>query len=109
MSTDEAVLIDTASDLVERFMRLGADHAEVVASSGCELSTRVRLGKTEQVEEAGHHHVSLRAIREARVATTSTSDLSTEGLERCVRDALELLALTEPDPDAAPAPPEQLA
>lgn len=109
MPSHEALLVDTASSLVERLQKLGADHAEVVAYSGWELSTRVRLGKVEQVEEAGHRHVSLRAIRDARVASTSTSDLSPEGLDRCVRDAIDLLSLSEPDPDAAPALTEQLA
>lgn len=102
-------LIDTATSLVERLKKLGADHAEVTASSGWDLTTRVRLAKVEQVEEAGHRHVSVRAIRDARVALTSTSDLSPEGLARCVSDALELLDLSEPDPDAAPADPAQLS
>ncbi len=108
MASNESMLLDTATTLVERLRKLGADHAEVTAYSGWELSTRVRLGKVEQVEEAGHRHVSLRAIRDARVALTSTSDLSDEGLDRCVRDAMELLSLSEPDPDAAPARAEQL-
>ncbi|HEY5959612.1 MAG TPA: DNA gyrase modulator, partial [Polyangiaceae bacterium] len=106
---EEAILIDTATSLVERLRKLGAQHAEVSAYSGWDLSTRVRLGEVEQVEEAGHRHVSIRAMRDARVASTSTSDLSAEGLDRCVTDAIELLSLSEPDPDAAPAAPEQLA
>lgn len=109
MEQVDASLIDTATSLVERLKKLGADHAEVTASSGWDLTTRVRLAKVEQVEEAGHRHVSVRAIRDARVALTSTSDLSSEGLDRCVNDALELLTLSEPDPDAAPANPDQLA
>jgi PmbA protein len=107
--TDEALLIDKATSLVERLRKLGADHAEATAYAGWDLSTRVRLGEVEQVEEAGHRHVSIRAMRDARVAITSTSDLSADGLERCVSDAIELLSLSEPDPDAAPAAPEQLA
>lgn len=109
MQNHDTLLLETATSLVERLRKLGADHAEVTASSGWDLSARVRLGKVEQVEEAGHRHVSLRAIRDARVAMTSTSDLSPEGLERCVSDALDLLSLSEPDPDAAPARADQLA
>jgi PmbA protein len=109
MASDEQMLIDTATSLVERLRKLGADHAEVSAQAGWELSTRVRLGNVEQVEEAGHHYVSVRAIRDARVAIASTSDFSSQGLDRCVTDAIELLSLSEPDPDAAPARPEQLA
>jgi PmbA protein len=102
-------LLELASQLVERARKLGADVAEASARTGWELSAKVRLGKTELVEEAGHHGVSLRVIRGGRVATTSTSDLTPHGIERCVADALELCALSEPDPFAGPAPDELLA
>jgi PmbA protein len=109
MPSNEMSLINTATSLVERFRKLGADTAEVSASSGWELSTRVRLGEVELIEEAGHRHVSVRVIRDARVALTSTSDLTPEGLDRCVNDAIEQLDLSEPDPDAGPADPALLA
>lgn len=102
-------LLELASDLVARARKLGADVAEASARSGWELSAKVRLGKTELVEEAGHHGVSLRVIRGGRVATTATSDLTPRGIERCVADALELCALSEPDPFAGPAAVEQLS
>lgn len=101
-------LLTLASDLVERARKLGADVAEASARTGWELSAKVRLGQTELVEEAGHHGVSLRVIRDGRVATTSTSDLTPRGIERCVADALELCALSEPDPCAGPAALELL-
>ena len=109
MSTDANDNLEIAHGLVARLLQMGADHAEVTAYSGWELSTRVRLGRVEQVEEAGHRHVTVRVIRDARVASTSTSDLGRDGLDRCVHDAMDLLSLSEPDPDAAPASPEQLA
>lgn len=109
MQALDTSLVDLAVSLVERLRTMGADHAEVSASSGWDLSTRVRLGKVEQVEEAGQRHVSVRAIRDARVALTSTSDLSPDGITRCLNDAMELVGLSEPDPDAAPASPHQLA
>lgn len=96
-------LLELAADLVARARKLGADVAEASARTGWELSAKVRLGKTELVEEAGHHGVSLRVIRGGRVATTATSDLTARGIERCVADALELCALSEPDPFAGPA------
>lgn len=95
--------------MVDRARKLGADVAEASARTGWELSAKVRLGKTELVEEAGHHGVSLRVIRGGRVATTATSDLTAAGIERCVADALELCALSEPDPFAGPAATEQLS
>lgn len=102
-------LEETASSIVARLRSQGADAAEVSASSGWDLSTRVRLGEVELVEEAGHRHISLRAIRDHRVALTSTSDLTEEGISRCIADAIELMTLSEPDPDAAPAEVSELA
>jgi PmbA protein len=102
-------LLELAQDLVDRARKLGADVAEASARTGSELSAKVRLGNVELVEEAGHHGVSLRVIRGGRVATTSTSDLTPRGLERCVADALELCALSEPDEFAGPAPVELLS
>ena len=110
MEKNEAqALTDLASRLVERARAGGADIAEASARSGWELSTRVRLGEPELVEEAGHRSVALRVIRGQRVALTSTSDLSEAGLSRCVADALMLAELSEPDPYAGPAEPELLA
>src|SRR5688572_11136738 len=102
-------LLELAGDLVARARKLGADVAEASARTGWELSAKVRLGKTELVEEAGHHGVSLRVIRGGRVATTSTSDLTARGIERCVADALELCAHSEPDEFAGPAAQELLS
>jgi len=102
-------LLKLAAEVVERARKAGADVAEASARGGSELSTRVRLGKPELVEEAGHHSISLRVIREHRVALTSTSDLSPAGIERCVSDALMLAELSEPDPFAGPADVELLA
>lgn len=102
-------LLELARTLVDRARQLGADVAEASARTGSELSAKVRLGNVELVEEAGHHGVSLRVIRGGRVATTSTSDLTPRGLERCVADALELCALSQPDEFAGPAPAELLS
>ena len=110
MDHDESrELLKLAAEVVERAQKAGADVAEVSARGGSELSTRVRMGKPELVEEAGHHGISLRVIRNDRVALTSTSDLTPRGIERCVADALMLAELSEPDPFAAPADASLLA
>ncbi len=110
MDQDESrELLKLAAEVVERARRAGADVAEVSARGGSELSTRIRMGKPELVEEAGHHGISLRVIRNDRVALTSTSDLTPRGIERCVADALMLAELSEPDPFAGPADPSLLA
>jgi PmbA protein len=105
---DTEHLLKLASQLVDLSLASGVDVAEASARQGWELSAKVRLGETELVQESGHHSVALRLIRSNRVATTSTSDVSEDGLKRCVQDAVELLDLTEPDPWAGPADPSLL-
>src|SRR5207247_1642011 len=79
-----------AARLVEEARRGGADVAEASASSGWELTAKVRLGQPELVQEAGTRNVALRVIRSQRVAVTSTSDWTEEGLKPWVSDALAL-------------------
>jgi PmbA protein len=98
-----------AAGLVERALGGGVDVAEAVARSGYELSTKVRLGEPELVEEAGHRGVGLRVMKSRRVATSSTSDLTASGLDRFLADALELVDVTEEDPFAGPADPALVA
>jgi PmbA protein len=102
-------LEEIATRLVEQARRQGADIAEATVSSGWELSAKVRLGEPELVQEAGQRNVALRVIRDQRVAITSTSDWTEAGLEQCVRDALELVQLSEPDSFAGAADPELLS
>ena len=79
MSTD---LHELADHMVKLAMRQGMDLAEARASSGWELSVKVRLGETELVQEAGHRGIALRVMKQKRVATSSTSDLTETGLQR---------------------------
>jgi PmbA protein len=102
-------LATLAQSVGRRALERGADVAEASARGGFELSVKVRLGKPELVEEAGHHSIALRVLKGGRVAVTSTSDLTETGIARCVEDALELVELSEVDPHAGPADPSELS
>lgn len=91
---------------VVQMARAGADVAEASIGSSWDLSARVRLGKPELVEEAGQRGISLRVIKDGRLAMTSTSDMTESGLNLLVKDALELAELSESDPLIGPADPE---
>src|SRR5439155_14731539 len=104
-----AKLLEIAGDVVARARARGADVAEAIARSGSELSTKVRLGEPELVEEAAHKGLGMRVIKNKRVALTSTSDLTARGIDRFVRDALELVEVSQEDPFAGPADPALLA
>jgi PmbA protein len=109
MDREIAELMELASDVVERARKGGADIAEAIARAGSELSTKVRMGEPELVEEAGHRSLGMRVIKKQRVALTSTSDLTPRGIERFVKDALELADIAQEDPFAGPADPELIA
>jgi PmbA protein len=101
-------------ELGDRILRMTLDRggrglvAECVLRSGAELSAKVRKGEPELVEEAGTRSAGLRVIRDRRVASTSTSDLTEAGIERFVSDAIELVGLSQEDPFAGPADPKLL-
>ena len=109
MSDDDKILMDLAGQVVDKAIAQGATVAEASAGSGWELSTRVRLGEVELVEEAGTRSLSLRVIKGGRVAMTSTSDLTPAGIARCIDDAVELAELSEVDLFAGPAEANLLA
>lgn len=106
---DQGKLTDLVQDVLARLTKGGATDAKVVARSGRDLSVRVRMGETELVEEAGTQSIAVRAMKGRRVATSSTNDLTADGLRRLVADALELCDLSQEDPSAGLADPSELA
>jgi PmbA protein len=102
-------LVELASRVVDRVLSKGVDVAEAIARSGSELSIKVRLGEPELVEEAAHRALGLKVIKKQRVALTSTSDLTDQGIDRFIADALELVDVSQEDPFAGPADPELIA
>lgn len=100
-----AELVEIGDRIVGMAKAGGATVAECLLRSGAELSARVRLDKPELVEEAAHRSAGLRVMKGKQVATTSTSDLTEQGIQRFVADALELVELAQEDPFAGPADP----
>ena len=95
-------------EIVKRAQKGGATVAECMLRTGGELSVRVRMGKTELVEEAGTRAAGLRLMKGKRVASTSTSDLTPQGVTRFIEDALELCEISQEDSFAGPVDPKLL-
>ncbi len=89
-----------ATDIVAKAMRAGATDAEVVIREGDEFSTLVRLGQVDTLKESGSRGVGLRVFLGQRAASTSSSDLSREGIEHLVSGAVALARVTSEDPFA---------
>jgi len=87
-----------AAKVVELAMKAGASDAEAVAQEGDEFSVNVRMGQVETLKESGSRGLGLRVFLGKRSASTSTSDLTREGIRQLVEGAMALAKVTEEDP-----------
>jgi len=94
-------LKEIAADVVQRAMQRGATAAECVIRDGTEFSTVVRLGEVETLKESGSKALGIRVFVGQRAASTWTSDLSPQSLQRMIDSALELAKVTTEDPFAS--------
>jgi PmbA protein len=87
-----------AADVVAQAIRAGASDAEAVVREGDEFSVNVRMGQVETLKESGSRGLGLRVFLGQRSASTSTSDLTPEGIRQLIDGALALAKVTEEDP-----------
>ena len=100
VASTSADLKRIAAEVLGAALRAGATDAEAVAYEGEEFSALVRLGQVETLQESGSRAIGLRVFNGLRTASTSSSDLSRDGLERLVTGAVELAKITSEDPYA---------
>jgi len=89
-----------AFDVVAKARKAGATDAEAVVYEGEEFGALVRLGQVEQLKESGSRAVGLRVFIGQRTASTSSSDFSSESIEKLVSGAVALAKITSEDPFA---------
>ena len=86
-----------AADVVAQAMKAGASDAEAVAREGDEFSVNVRMGQVETLKESGSRGLGVRVFLGKRSASTSTSDLTADGIRQLVDGAMALVNVTEED------------
>ena len=86
-----------AADVVALAMKAGASDAEAVVREGDGFSVTVRMGEVETLQESGSRGLGLRVFLGTRSASTSTSDLTADGIRQLVDGALALAKFTEED------------
>ena len=86
------------SDVVALAMKAGASDAEAVVREGDEFSVNVRMGEVETLKESGSRGLGLRVFLGTRSASTSTSDLTPDGIRQLVDGSVALAKVTEEDP-----------
>jgi PmbA protein len=104
MKTADTNLQVLAEQAVARALRAGATDAEAAAFEADEFSVHVRLGQVDELTESGSRALGLRVFfagaNGQQTASTSTSDLSEEGIAQLVSGAVSLAKVTGPDPFA---------
>ncbi|HWB78592.1 MAG TPA: TldD/PmbA family protein [Nannocystaceae bacterium] len=98
-----------AEQAVDDLRSEGVDAAEVSVAVGHELEVSVRQGAVELVKEAGSSGLSVRVIKDGRVATSSTTDFERDAVRSFVRRAVEMAEVSEPDELALPPAARELA
>lgn len=108
LSGVDANLRELASSVVSRAMKSKATAAEAVIREATEFSTVVRLGQVETLKESGSRAIGLRVFLGQRSASTYSSDLTDDGIDRLIKGAIELARVTSEDPYAGIPEPGQL-
>jgi PmbA protein len=96
---DSAIDLESlAADVVAQAMKAGASDAEAVVREGDEFSVTVRMGEVETLKESGSRGLGVRVFLGQRSASTSTSDLTPDGIRQLIEGAMGLARLTAEDP-----------
>ncbi len=82
----------------------GADEIETSIADGYEFHVDVRIGKIENLVEAGSRACGFRVIKDKKTAFASSSDLSPTTLRRLVSNAVKRAELANPDEFSGLAP-----
>jgi PmbA protein len=90
-------LMALAENLVHFGQSQGTDEMEVSIADATEFSVDVRLGKIENLVEAGSRYLGLRVIKDNKTAHATSSDLKEETLRRLVKNAIRRAELAHPD------------
>lgn len=86
-----------AADLLARAKQRGATEADVVVADGDTFSVQVRLSAVDRLTKAREKRLGLRVFIGKRSATASTSDFSSDSLDRLVADTCALAKAVVPD------------
>ena len=96
--------VDDLKNLAEKFVRFGlacgADEIEVGVGDDVEFGVDVRMGRIENLVEAGTRSLGVRVIKDQKTAYAGSSDLSAETIERLIRSAVRRAEIANADPCA---------
>jgi len=94
---NSAKLKELAASLVAFGKINGAEEIEVSIVDGYEFNVDVRLGKIENLVEAGSRYLGLRILKDKKTAFATSSDLSRETLQNLVKNAIKRASFSSQD------------
>ena len=100
--------LDRLTFAIAAATRAGATAADALYYGDASTQVAVRLGALEDIGRSEGEEIGLRVFVGDRVASVSTSDLSTDGLARVVERALAMAREASPDEYAGLAPRDRL-
>lgn len=92
---------EAAEKAVRLATRSGATAADAIMITSRDLSTSIRNGAPETIEQSEASGLGIRVFVGQRTATLSTSDLSTAAIERVVEQAIAIAKAAPEDPHVA--------
>ncbi len=111
--TSQPQLQDAVEQVLAIAKRLGASDAVAAVTLDRGMSVTARMGEVETVEMQADRGVSVTVFRQAKrgqhKGSASTSDLSTDSLEKTVAAAMQLATYTEADECAGLAEADEMA
>ena len=96
-------LEDIATGVIEKARRYGASESDVTITTRSAVETTVRLGEVEKLEGAQMRGLQFRALcgaKGTKTASSSTSDLSPQALDKLIKETIATAEASEEDPFA---------
>ena len=100
---------DLARDILAKAKAKGASQGDVVMAESQSFFVTVRMGEVEKISQSGEKRLGLRLFFGNSSASASTSDVSTQAVERLVEDTVKMARATAQDPHAGLADARELA
>ena len=97
---DNTTLIARAEQAIAAAKKAGADAADALALVSSDLSTSIRHGKPESIEQAESCAIGVRVFVGTSSATLSTSEFSAEALANLAANAVAIARVAPSDPYA---------
>ena len=100
---------DLARDILAKAKAKGASQGDVVMAESQSFFVTVRMGEVEKISQSGEKRLGLRLFFGNSSASASTSDVSTQAVERLVDDTVKMAQSTAQDPHSGLADARELA